>query len=708
MLSIPKQIEELLKADSIKKNIRISFPFDDIPDICNDRVVSESLQFTESFCSQDSLKFGLCEASSLSFECFDVGNIKNKKIDVQIEIDCSEETSTVLPLVRGSREIELNKFKYAGGMTFFINGAEPNSIFNGERNAIGSSWAYREPFEVQIDELGCGVFSIKGSTPIGDTTIKVRFESSCDSVAATYKTSDIEGSDVADDVDFIFYPIPLGRFVVDNCKRDSTNAQKRQVEAYSEIASYDWSVPESIQALYNYSWVRSETLKLSGQDVIDILSPRGCYDRNHNYVKESTRTTTYHTDDGDVIVTRVYYNLSLPYNRPCLFTYRMEGYKKGEYKAFIDAMSGYGIKTTWQDKQIDADRFVYYSEPYLNQQTHICGDFGTEKTIVIPYDDDAHSVLLMIKDEIIPNTPYSMSNNYSKVKLEGGVMNPSESITSIKVLKEVHINTNVYKICDNLGYNFNYLETDDPLFTFKSKSFVNNNVVKYDNGTPQKRKRTDFGFEEDLDKYFKDGNFQSYVESYLELQGSFGRINRKGQLETDFLKRIESLIVGTFKVGTGHKVGETTINAKIDRTQYSNCWYDDELTKPYSKVMVNFKNADDEDEYAEYLIINVEETDEDGNLLLNPDDYLEYDITDNKIIQDNKWTQETIMPILEKIARKIEGIVYMPFDIEMKGMPQLEAGDSVKVLLSNGSFTSFVLRQTISGIQSLKSSITSD
>lgn len=86
MINVPEEIKTLLKQSSVQKNFRVSFPNGDHPDLTNTQVISESVEFTESLCSQDSLKFGLCEASTISFETFGVGNIKDKTIDCSLEI----------------------------------------------------------------------------------------------------------------------------------------------------------------------------------------------------------------------------------------------------------------------------------------------------------------------------------------------------------------------------------------------------------------------------------------------------------------------------------------------------------------------------------------------------------------------------------------------------------------------------------------------
>lgn len=92
MLNVPDRIKELLHTDSVNKNIRIHFPNGERSDICNDLIVQDSVQFKESLCSQDKLKFGLCEAPAFECEVVGVGNIKGATIDVFCEIYCSADT----------------------------------------------------------------------------------------------------------------------------------------------------------------------------------------------------------------------------------------------------------------------------------------------------------------------------------------------------------------------------------------------------------------------------------------------------------------------------------------------------------------------------------------------------------------------------------------------------------------------------------------
>lgn len=88
MLNIPDEIKGLLHLDTCKKNIRIVFPNEERTDICNNLIVLNTVSFKESLCSQETLKFGLCEASVFECEVVGVGNIKGASIEVYCEIYC--------------------------------------------------------------------------------------------------------------------------------------------------------------------------------------------------------------------------------------------------------------------------------------------------------------------------------------------------------------------------------------------------------------------------------------------------------------------------------------------------------------------------------------------------------------------------------------------------------------------------------------------
>lgn len=85
MLNIPAEIQTLIKTDGIKKNFRVHFPDGERADITNENIVSESVSFTESVCSNDTFRFGTAEASEIQFEMVGIENIIGKTIECSME-----------------------------------------------------------------------------------------------------------------------------------------------------------------------------------------------------------------------------------------------------------------------------------------------------------------------------------------------------------------------------------------------------------------------------------------------------------------------------------------------------------------------------------------------------------------------------------------------------------------------------------------------
>lgn len=92
MISVPQVVKDLYRQDHAYKNIRIHFPNGERSDICNDLIVKDSVSFKESLCSQNTLKFGLCESPIFECEVVGVGNIKGATVEISIEIECPVST----------------------------------------------------------------------------------------------------------------------------------------------------------------------------------------------------------------------------------------------------------------------------------------------------------------------------------------------------------------------------------------------------------------------------------------------------------------------------------------------------------------------------------------------------------------------------------------------------------------------------------------
>ncbi len=100
MLNIPDSVKALFNSDECRKNFRVHFPNGEHADLTNSDVVQESVVFSESLCSQNVLRFGLTEASVITFETVGVPNIMGVTIECSCEIDTSSLTAAEIAAIQ--------------------------------------------------------------------------------------------------------------------------------------------------------------------------------------------------------------------------------------------------------------------------------------------------------------------------------------------------------------------------------------------------------------------------------------------------------------------------------------------------------------------------------------------------------------------------------------------------------------------------------
>ena len=101
MIDVPIQVKDALRDGRLRKNYRFNVLNDDGTTdftIDNDTLVSESVSIDERMCSGDTIKFGLCEGSSLEFQYFNHENITDRQIQAFIDIEYGEDLPYSIPM----------------------------------------------------------------------------------------------------------------------------------------------------------------------------------------------------------------------------------------------------------------------------------------------------------------------------------------------------------------------------------------------------------------------------------------------------------------------------------------------------------------------------------------------------------------------------------------------------------------------------------
>ena len=101
MIDVPVEVKDALREGRLRKNYRVVvLNADGTEDftIDNDTLVSESVSIDERMCSGDTIKFGLCEGSSLEFQYFNHENITDRQVQVFCDVEYGADEPYSIPM----------------------------------------------------------------------------------------------------------------------------------------------------------------------------------------------------------------------------------------------------------------------------------------------------------------------------------------------------------------------------------------------------------------------------------------------------------------------------------------------------------------------------------------------------------------------------------------------------------------------------------
>lgn len=674
MLEIDDKVKKLIESESIRKNIRITVIDGSVPDITNDDVVQSSVQFTESLCSKDEFKFGLCESSMMQFQTSVDVNLKGKEIDVALEVD-----ATALGTV-------------PAGQIFPVY---PDYVINDGKN------------------------------------------------------------------DYPYCRIPYGLFTVTSCSRDYATGL-RKVEA---MTPRPWD--EAYTAMGNAQVFDASPL---GVDRKFVFYPRRRWvaglspiELNKMYTRSKSRKT-YDFDIGCWIASNIpgagksmlreFHNMV-----PHMGTqYIWDNYSRypirdanGNVKARLVVRIDYAeymysdvFPTSYANAL--AEQLVYLNSDISNHSY----DFFValkellEESSVISKDDMRSSrnsevfadILEKLQKVVYPR--YETTGDSADCPLPSNCRvvypywngNSTESGSALdkswKVYIPRYIETMVYD-ADGLQI----IELKDRMIVqdvsaYYGKCALNQDldntyggfgILKAKRVKPTEKKAKGYimnaavlsliwGLKDELD-------VRKLDEAALELSAMFSMYDR--DTSAYGLMKLEPIMTDGLRPSAWlvpQKDLEPRANGadptNIYPSQMQSVWTDDEVSKPYGRVIITCTPTDAEkdpdtkelieEEVVSYINGCTEES-------WDENEWKQYDLSANLILALFPHKREYYQEIADRIAGSLNGIWFYPYKATVHSLPYLEAGDPVRINTRFGSFASYILKQTIKGISNITQNI---
>lgn len=514
--------------------------------------------------------------------------------------------------------------------------------------------------------------------------------------------------DISPDVPFPFYSVPLGKFIVDEAKLDA-KMQTRKVTAYSRISdlpNYDW-------------WTNLHTIFYSN------------YPLNFNVMNFIVATNNKIFDTTDFESTPissgwVKLNTISPFDGGSRFlaatdTFESENGKKyfieyqiGESYAYYNQLySDQYLKVPNTNRLGRLDKYTLSNNYEISRNNSI----DTINRTISNADDLIDYVLNMLDFIGLPN-PIMMYRyagwgdagiSYIGKTLFVGDMFllPPKLIipgTASATIYEVTSGGNVYKCGVGLAFIDDMTNVNISEIT---TGFENWTIPIYADYIEE----TSYALDATFAKKILSFDMRKYLESYVELHGCFGHINRYGYF--DMIELAEVTLDGLFPANDiypsndlypkeyGLVIVDTDKQEIIENESSIDLWFEKKIIG-FGRLVCEYTSSEvlDEDNNPAQVIHQVS-WDDDERMAT-------YDVSDNEFIKSGVWTKAQIEALLAPLITALQKIMYYPAEVSMVGLPYIEAGDELFVNCHNHQLLVLNLSRTLDGIQAMRDKVKTD
>lgn len=187
-------------------------------------------------------------------------------------------------------------------------------------------------------------------------------------------------------------------------------------------------------------------------------------------------------------------------------------------------------------------------------------------------------------------------------------------------------------------------------------------------------------------------NLQPAVGAIAEIQAKFVHMDRYGVLRFVGISDHFGLYPEETLFPSEDLYPNENNGGLLTTSEYRSLWYEDYEVQPFGTVIVSYKNMSGNDEVLVYRFNRANQN--------------VYKMKDNFIFKTGGWKPSEIRDVLDTwFIPNLKGIRYIPAELEMVGLPYMEAGDVLSVLTRTGGIEVFVFRRTLKGINFMTDSV---
>lgn len=754
MITVPYEVKKALRDGMLRKNYRFVVLNDDGTEdftIDNDTLVSESVSIDERMCSGDTLKFGLCEGSSLDFQYFmlDKGqyeanktymrnnlvhsngvtwrsrtdnntgnslvegdywaewvkpNITGRRVQVFVDVHCfaDDDTSyyTIGELVANGESFTVTE---TCNYQFIIPANVSGVIFrydaNGIKKAEQSRPARQEPWLIVL------------SANVGDYFL----------MTSTYSFT----SPVGIEASHYHYVIPMGFFDIKKCSRQASTGIIKAT-GYNKLQSdyLDAKANELIDEIYSDS-----SLPVLMADIVrNLLNDFAINPISYQKVEVPLyHGTTFFSPINMSVKTTVQYGIDTPLsycelgnNTAYLWSYSEAPYinidpNKAYMITFLKDYEAYERATydvlynTFADAQLNktADEIMASFMLYNSAGSYDYNGFQDIIGVKLTKQDGTIEFYSTIGYE---NGCYKVIGTWSDLSRKI-LMGYRRIDFQLPRRIETH-RSGTSPSGSGEAFIHLYGDANQQYFYYADSSLQDVRPgwypipPKYSDGTIITLQDIEDGLQfelyeitnlSDAEKIevvpneLPDATLRDIQSSIFETVCQFGQLSRT----TDLFSGVELNHSRLYPADTLFPATDLYPDgAAVSgfKSMYSKLWADEGNVHKWRYLIITYKGLDEEQNEKDYTLQRT----------VNADGTDDYNMSDNWLFRNLVWTAADVGDYADAMVAKMQNVTWFPFEMWCAGLPYLETGDEIEIPLNGESYTSYVLQRQLKGIQNLQ------
>lgn len=658
MITVPYVVKKALRDGMLRKNYRFIVLNDDGTEdftIDNDTLVSESVNIDERMCSGDTLKFGLCEGSSLDFQYFNHPNIYGRRIQVFVDVHYGYHYEWVNYISFSSHGTQKKTVNKDGTFRLRYQSRDTGLMINWTNNGV-------------VDGLYTSVAPTTRYYDFGEMVASDYVQITPDDPRAVF-TAIIQSQELVES----WYSIPMGFFDVKKCSRQASTGIMK-VTAYNKLMSeyLDAKANDEITAIV-----------AEGEDDLDSVSLYTILDTllggfSIKYKNEVSAPAVV----GNITAT-------LGVQAPAFINGSSDGY----YNVF-----GFEILLTVDDfNSNDYYRFTANIDKVKEKVNGLfSGKYSVGGTLL--------NYLLTVSwfDYAFKNAAGGLGLSYTDMFANIYFLwyQITESPDFIEV-PTFHTNiANGVKFRLPLVIEHTYTQASTPSMVTPSAATYQQMAAVYSEWSAY------FGdfltiIKNDLTEAqqirwststtIPDVTLRELQSAVYETQCQFGQLSRI----TDLFEGVELNNGGLYPAEDlypANNLYPSGAALSASKAIYSKLWADEGNVRKWRNLVITYKGLDENQNEKDYILQRV----------INSDGTDDYNMSDNWLFRNLIWTASDVGDYADAMVTKMQNLSWFPFEMWCTGLPYLEVGDEIEIPLEGETYTSYVLQRQLKGIQNLQ------